>query len=154
MTIPRFMQVPVDIKLDDPKLMPVRAHASDAGADLFSKDSIEIYPGEMKLVDTGISVKIPLGHAGLVFNRSSQGKIKVQIANGTGVIDSDYRGNIKVLLANNGDDPYKIEAANTRIAQLVIVPVVLAQFRVFDDSIIGRWDDTVRSTGGFGSTGV
>lgn len=154
MTIPRFMQVPVDIKLDDPKLMPVRAHPSDAGADLFSKTDVQIYPGEMKLIDTGVSVKIPLGHAGLVFNRSSQGKIKVQIANGTGVIDSDYRGNIKVLLVNNGEDPYTISAFLTRIAQLVIVPVVLAQFRVFDESIIGRWDDTSRGTGGFGSTGV
>lgn len=154
MTIPRFMQVPVDIKLDDPKLMPVRAHPSDAGADLFSKQSLDIYPGELKMVDTGVSVKIPLGHVGLVFNRSSQGKIKVQIANGTGVIDSDYRGNIKVLLANNGDDPYKVVEFSTRIAQLVIVPVVLAEFRVFDPSVMGLWEDTKRGTGGFGSTGT
>lgn len=154
MTIPRFMRVPVEIKLDDPKLLPTRAHPSDAGCDLMSRESVEIYPGEMKLVDTGVSVKIPLAHVGLVFNRSSQGKVKVQLANGTGVIDSDYRGNIKVLLLNNGEDPYLIEGFKTRIAQLVITPIIYTEFLVFNPDIIGRWDDTQRGTGGFGSTGT
>ena len=139
----------VTVKLDDAKAMPVRAHATDAGADLFSNSDIDIYPKDMKLVDTGVSVKIPVNHVGLVYNRSSQGKIQVCIPHAVGVIDSDYRGNIKVLLKNNGEDPYFIKQYNTRIAQLVIVPVILAKFEV---NATEPWHDTDRGTGGFGST--
>jgi dUTP pyrophosphatase len=146
--------IPITIKLDDPRCTPVRAHPSDAGCDLVSKESITIYPGDQHLLDTGLAVKIPKNHVGLVFNRSSQGKLRVQIANGTGVIDSDYRGNIKVLLINNGLDPYVITEFNTRIAQLVIMPILLPEFRVFNPNVTGLWDDTIRGTGGFGSTGV
>ena len=103
----------IKAKLADPKLRPIRAHATDAGADLRSMESVEIYPGEQKMVDTGVAVMIPPNFVGLVFNRSSQGKIGVQIANSVGVIDSDYRGNIKVLLKNTGDDPYTINQFET-----------------------------------------
>lgn len=144
----------VEIKLDDPKAMPLRAHETDAGADLFSAESVILYPTQHYLFDTGVSVKIPPGYVGLVYNRSSQGKVRVQIANGTGVIDSDYRGNIKVLLINNGHEPYEVNKYATRIAQLVIAPIMLPEFRVFDPNVIGLWDDTARSTGGFGSTGT
>ena len=91
------------VKTDDVRAIPFRAHPTDAGADLFSNQDIQLYPGETKLVDTGIAVKIPEGYVGLVFNRSSQGKIHVSIPHSVGVIDSDYRGNIKVLLQNNGE---------------------------------------------------
>ncbi len=141
----------IKAKLADLKLRPVRAHATDAGADLRSVESVEIYPGEQKLVDTGVAVMIPPNFVGLVFNRSSQGKIGVQLANSVGVIDSDYRGNIKVLLKNNGDDPYIINQFETRIAQLVIVPVLLADYV---DTHPEDWENTQRGTGGFGSTGT
>ncbi len=141
----------IKAKLADPKLRPVRAHATDAGADLRSVESVEIYPGEQKLVDTGVAVMIPPNFVGLVFNRSSQGKIGVQLANSVGVIDSDYRGNIKVLLKNNGDDPYIINQFETRIAQLVIMPVLLADYV---DTHPEDWENTQRGTGGFGSTGT
>lgn len=144
---------PVAIKLDDPKAMPLRAHPNDAGADLFSTVDKMIYPGDMHLIDTGVSLKIPTGYVGLVTPRSSQGKIKVFIANTVGVIDPAYRGNIMVRLLNEGDEPYEINKYATRIAQLLIVPVFYPDFKVFDESIIGTWDDTARSTGGFGSTG-
>lgn len=147
-----YLTPKITIKLDDPRAMPYRAHPTDAGADLFSNAKVAIYPGESKLVDTGVAVKIPVGFVGLVYNRSSQGKIRVQIPHSVGVIDADYRGNIKVILVNNGEDPYFIEQYTTRIAQLVIAPVVLAQFSVFDPSITGLWDDTARGVGGFGST--
>ena len=152
--IPKFMRRNVMVKLDDPKLAPYRAHASDAGADLFSANSAELYPGDMYMVDTGVSIKIPMGHAGFIFNRSSQGKHLVQIANGTGIIDSDYRGNIKVILINNGQDPYKIIKYETRIAQLVVMPVMLGEFETWHISDGTLWNDTERGTGGFGSTGV
>jgi len=132
-------------------ILPQRAHPTDAGADLFawfpetSSQWIEIYPQEQKLVDTGIAIKIPEGFVGLIYNRSSQGKKGITIPHSVGVIDSDYRGNLKVLLKNIGEDPYKIEAGD-RIAQLVIQPVQIVDF--FDS-----WNDTKRGTGGFGSTG-
>ena len=149
--VPAYMKVHVQVKLDNPRAAPLRAHPSDAGADLFSMTEAAIYPGEQKMIDTGVAIKIPLGFAGLIFNRSSQGKIRVQVANGVGVIDSDYRGNIKVLLVNNGDDPYFIYPLTTRIAQLVVTPIMLVDFNVCKDA---PWDDTDRGTGGFGSTGV
>ena len=126
-------------------LLPQRAHATDAGADLFSYESCEIYPGEQKLVDTGIAIKIPEGYGGFIFNRSSQGKKGITIPHSVGVIDADYRGNLKVLLKNIGEDPHTIEAGD-RIAQLVIMPVLLVAFKDI-------WNDTQRGTGGFGSTG-
>jgi dUTP pyrophosphatase len=125
--------------------LPVRAHSTDAGADLFAYEQHEIYPNEQKLVDTGIAIKIPEGYGGFIFNRSSQGKKGITIPHSVGVIDSDYRGNLKVLLKNIGDDPYKISVGD-RIAQLVIMPVLLVNFKDI-------WNDTQRGTGGFGSTG-
>lgn len=142
----------VKIKLSDPKAMPLRAHPTDAGADLFSShDSFLLYPGDKKLVDTGVAIKIPVNWVGLVYNRSSQGKLEISIPHSVGVIDSDYRGNIKVLLKNNGEDPYEINKYTTRIAQLVIVPIMLPKFEVVNPNH-EEWDDTSRGVGGFGST--
>jgi dUTP pyrophosphatase len=131
--------------------LPKRAHPTDAGADLFAwfeDDSIlgcDIYPNEQKLIDTGIAVKISRGFAGFIYNRSSQGKKGIVIPHSVGVIDTDYRGTIKVLLKNISENPYKIERGD-RIAQLVIQPVELVDFKDI-------WNDTSRGTGGFGSTG-
>ena len=142
----------VKIKLSDPKATPLRAHPTDAGADLFSShDSFLLYPGDKKMVDTGVAIKIPVGWVGLVYNRSSQGKIEVAIPHAVGVIDSDYRGNIKVLLKNNGEDPYEISKYATRIAQLVITPIMLPKFEVVNLNH-EEWDDTERGNGGYGST--
>ena len=153
MTIPIFMQTNVAIRAEHPSLRPLRAHPSDAGADLFSNSYDIIHPGTQSLIDTGVAVQIPVGFVGLVYNRSSQGKIGIQLANSVGVIDSDYRGNIKVLLKNNGEIPYVINAQETRIAQLVITPIVLAHFGDFTGTD-EEWNNTKRGTGGFGSTGT
>ena len=126
--------------------LPERAHYTDAGADLFACENLEIYPNEQKLVDTGIAIKIPQGFAGFVYNRSSQGKKGITIPHSVGVIDSGYRDTIKVLLKNIGDDPYKITTGD-RIAQLVIQKVELVGFKDI-------WNDSTRGTGGFGSTGT
>jgi dUTP pyrophosphatase len=126
--------------------LPERAHYSDAGADLFAYEDLEIYPNEQKLVDTGIAIKISQGFAGFVYNRSSQGKKGITIPHSVGVIDSGYRDTIKVLLKNIGDDPYKITTGD-RIAQLVIQKVELVGFKDI-------WNDSTRGTGGFGSTGT
>ena len=132
--------------VDSKEFLPRRANRTDAGADLMSTEDLEIYPGEQKVVGTGVAVKIPEGYAGFVFNRSSQGKKGISIPHSVGVIDADYRGEIKVLLKNISDDPYKISQGD-RIAQLVIMPVLLPTF-------VDVWNDTERGTGGFGSTGT
>lgn len=131
--------------------LPQRAHSTDAGADLFAwfegdTQEIEIMPHEQKLVDSGIAVKIPTGFAGFVYNRSSQGKKGIQIPHSVGIIDSDYRGTIKVILKNLSNEVYKI-ARGDRIAQLIVQKVELATFHDI-------WNDTQRGTGGFGSTGT
>lgn len=140
------------IKLSDPRSMPARAHEGDAGADLTSTTSLTLEPGQSYLFDTGVSVAIPHGQVGLVFNRSSQGKIKVQLNNAVGVIDAQYRGNVKVLLTNNGENDYVVEAFKTKIAQLVVMPVSLVDFEEFSGTD-DQWVNTSRGTGGFGSTG-
>lgn len=134
----------LECKLDKGAKLPHRAHPADAGADLYSNESLVLNPGESALVDTGVSVKIPYNYGGFVLNRSSQ-RVAGITSLGTGLIDSDYRGNLKVFLVNNGNDQYKIVAGETRIAQLVIMPVVLATFTDY-------WNDTQRGVGGFGST--
>jgi dUTP pyrophosphatase len=141
----RIPEPAIDCQLQPGAHLPQRAHPSDAGADLRALEAHEIYPGEQKLVDTGVAVKIPRGFAGFIFNRSSQGKKGITIPHSVGVIDSDYRGNLKVLLKNISEDPYVIQPGD-RIAQLVVQRVELPTFR-------DAWNDTQRGTGGFGSTG-
>jgi len=132
--------------VENKEFLPKRANKTDAGADLMSIEDLEIYPNEQKLVSTGVATKIPEGYAGFVFNRSSQGKKGITIPHSVGVIDADYRGEIKVLLKNISEDIYTIKRGD-RIAQLVIMPVLLPEFTDI-------WNDTERGTGGFGSTGT
>lgn len=124
--------------------LPVRAHPTDAGADLFALENMVVEPGQLKKVDTGVAIKIPVGYGGFIMPRSSQRSKSIH-SYGDGLIDSDYRGNLIVLVKNDGTEPYAIVAGETRIAQLVISPVMLWPFR-------DVWNDTERGTGGFGST--
>lgn len=143
--------VAIRSKYSDPRLQPKRAHPTDAGADLKSAHDFSLEPCQSNLYDTGVAVKIPEGFVGLIFNRSSQGKQGIKLANSVGVIDASYRGNLKVLLENHStQNTYHVIAYETKIAQLVIVPVVLAEF-VVDET---NWNDTARGVGGFGSTGA
>ena len=145
------MILALQIKLSEPAAKPVRAHPTDAGLDLKSMQWVDIFPNEMKMVDTGVAVKIPQGYVGLVFLRSSMGKHGFSLANAVGVIDSDYRGNIKVMLRNTKDEKLVISKED-RIAQLVVMPIELpdlVEFEGTDD----EWNDSERGSGGFGSTG-
>ena len=135
----------VECRVDNAAYLPKRANPTDAGADLRTTEAFELFPGETKLADTGVAVKIPEGFAGFVFNRSGQGKKGIILLNSVGVIDSDYRGNIKIALKNISDDKYEINIGD-RIAQLVIMPIILCDF-------VDSWNDTKRSIGAFGSTG-
>lgn len=130
---------------------PARAHAGDAGYDLRSVEEIELHPGERTLVHTGISVAIPDGHAGLVLPRSGLAvRHGISLVNTPGLIDSGYRGEIRIPLINHDlRETFRIEAG-TRIAQLVLVPVLAAAFAEVESLEAGA---DGRGEGGFGSSG-
>jgi len=131
--------------------MPTYGSEYAAGADLYAclLEAISVAPGETVWIPTGIAVQIPAGHAGLIFARSSMGtKRDLAPANKVGVIDSDYRGEIQVVLHNHGSKVQQI-LPGERIAQLVIVPVLTPGFLQVEEL-----DATERGAGGFGSTGM
>ena len=129
--------------------LPRYATEGAAGMDLCAciDESTEIKPGEIRLIPAGISIELPDGYGAFVFGRSGLGiKHGVSLANGVGVIDSDYRGQIHVGLINRGGESYAV-APGERMAQLVIMPVMRALLR--EEELSG----TERGAGGFGSTG-
>lgn len=135
--------------LGDSATMPTRAHDGDAGLDLHASGPAHIGPGERWQVPTGIAVEIPAGHAGLVLPRSGlAARHGISLVNAPGLIDSGYRGEIKVLLLNN--DPAEIFRINPgdRIAQLVVIPIVTAMPVEAED--LSQSD---RGESGFGSSG-
>ncbi len=139
------------IKLDKNAIVPSYGTPFAAGADLYAlpNGDITINSGETVLIHTGIAMQIPDGFGGFIFARSGIAtKRGLAPANKVGVIDSDYRGEIMVALHNHSECVQTI-ASGERVAQLVIMPYVTAQF-VESDCL----DDTERSTGGFGSTGT
>lgn len=130
--------------------LPTYGTEFSAGADLYAclEASVTIAPGETKPIPTGLSMEIPVGCAGLVFARSSLGtKRGLAPANKVGVIDSDYRGEIMVMLHNHGAVAQTVEPQE-RVAQLVITPVLTPGFAAVEELT-----DTTRGAGGFGSTG-
>lgn len=137
-------------KKDSWAMTPTYGTDDSAGADLYAGEDgvVLIAPEETKLISTGISMEIPKGYVGLLVARSSMAvKRDLAPANKVGVIDSDYRGEIKVALHNSGSQLQIIEV-NERIAQLVIVPYLKA---TFEDAV--ELSDSERGEGGFGSTG-
>ena len=126
--------------------IPQYAHTGDAGADLTASQKILIPPRERLLVTTGIRIEIPEGYVGLIWPRSGLA-VKKGIDCGAGVIDSHYRGEVKVLLFNHSDNEFQIEEGD-RIAQLLIQKVERVQFLPAD-----QLSETSRSQMGFGSTG-
>jgi len=141
------------IRLTDKTLMPTRANPNDAGLDLRASESKLIRSATPTLIDTGVSVQIPKNHVGLVFSRSGLAKHGITLSNSVGVIDSDYRGNIMLSLICNVDNDRDVFInKGDRIAQLVVVPILLPQVQVVDEDD-EEWLNTARGTGGFGSTG-
>lgn len=128
--------------------LPRRAHPGDAGADLHAAEPIVIPPGERRDVSTGLALAIPAGYAGFVHARSGLAfRYGIMITNAPGLIDSGYRGEVRVSLFNSGSEPFAIEVGD-RIAQLVIQSVELSGYEEAP-----TLDDTERGAGGFGSTG-
>ena len=137
-------------KLNERAVIPTYGSAGSAGGDLYSaeENDITVASGQTAFIGTGLAVEIPQGLVGLVYARSGLAcKKGLAPANKVGVIDSDYRGEIKVALYNHGKEPQTV-AKGERIAQLVIAPFVFAEYEETDDL-----SDTARGEGGFGSTG-
>lgn len=138
-------------KLSPSAILPQRATEGSAGYDLCAclEGPVTIEPGEIGRVPTGIALELPQGVAGFVFGRSGLGVKKgVVPANGVGVIDWDYRGEVQVGLINHGKEPFRIEPGD-RIAQLVLLPVLTPVLQEAQEL-----SGTGRGEGGFGSTGV
>ena len=128
--------------------LPTRAHPTDAGLDLAASETTHIAPGVVTLVPTGIAVAIPDGYFGLLAARSSlAAKKAMTLANGVGVIDSDYRGEIKVPVIPL-DGCHNLIQAGQKIAQLIILPIATPTVEV-----VAELPDSERGHGGFGSTG-
>lgn len=129
--------------------IPVYAHPGDAGADLVAAEAVLLQPGERALVATGLRIALPDGFVALVHPRSGLAvKHGVTVLNTPGTVDAGYRGEIKVLLVNLGQDPFEIEVGS-RIAQLVIQRVERANFIQVE-----QLPGSARGEGGFGSTGM
>ena len=142
----------VKVKKTDPRaILPTYGSPQAAGADLYallSEDSLTIEAGACVMIGTGLSLEIPEGYVGLVYARSGLATKKgLAPANKVGVIDSDYRGELKVALYNQSDKAQSV-VAGERIAQLVIAPYLSATFEEASEL-----SDTSRGSGGFGSTG-
>ena len=134
-------------KLSKTATIPKYANPGDAGMDFYSNETIHLQPNERKLISTGISMTIPNGYVGLIWDKSGLAN-KHGLKTMAGVIDSGYRGEIKVLVHNLSNQSYVIETGK-KIAQMLIQPVVSANITEHDSL-----EDTDRGEGGFGSTGL
>ena len=137
-------------KLRPDALLPTYGSAEAAGADLYAclDAPVTIGPGETVWIPTGLALEVPKGCAGLVYARSSMGvKRGLAPANKVGVIDSDYRGEIRVVLLNHGKETQTVEHGE-RVAQFLITPVLTPVYEEAEEL-----SDTNRGSGGFGSTG-
>lgn len=134
--------------LDEKATVPTFANPGDAGADLYSIESVTIHGRTQKLVRTGIAIEIPEGYFGLVRPRSGLAtKLGIGI-NTSGVIDSGYRGELSVTLINHSDRSHDISPGQ-RIAQIVFIPVLSG----FEFEVVDELTESQRGEGGYGSTG-
>ena len=142
----------VKIQLNEGARIPAYGSAQAAGADLcacLGNGSLTIEPHRWAMVPTGISISLPVGYEAQVRPRSGLAAKKgITVLNSPGTIDSDYRGEVKVILINHSDEPFVINDGD-RIAQMVIARHESASFEV-----VASLDETARGEGGFGSTGV
>lgn len=150
------MQVRISWLPDADRNLPIPSYQTKgaAGADICANfgtngGTVTLAPGARTLIPTGLSMAIPEGLEVQIRPRSGLAlKHGVTLVNSPGTIDSDYRGPVGVIMINLGDTPFDI-THGMRIAQMVVAPVVQAQFAVVDDL-----NDTARGSGGFGSTGI
>lgn len=142
-----FFHYDLPVFLDTDAILPTRAHDTDAGLDLYSKDYIDIQPGGFAVFDTGVHIKLPAGCYGKIESKSGLNMTKSIVSCG-GVIDEGYTGSIWVKLYNLGKSEYSIDRGD-KIAQLIVQPCEYVQVKQ-----VKEWNnDTPRGDKGFGSTG-
>lgn len=135
-------------KLEPEAIIPTKGSDAAAGVDLYAPRALVIHPGSNGVINTGLAIEIPDGYFGAIFARSGMATRKgLRPANCVGVIDSDYRGEIIVVLHNDTDIIRPVQEGD-RIAQLIILPYEKIEF-----SEVEELTDTERADGGFGSTG-
>ncbi len=134
-------------KLNEHAKIPLYAHKTDAGADLFSLEDVDIMPRTRALIPTGIAMEIPEGYVGLIWDKSGIA-VKSGVTTLAGVVDSGYRGEVKVALFNTSDESYKIEKGH-KIAQILFQKVESPEFTEVDELA-----EADRGESGFGSTGI
>ena len=141
----------VRIKMLDTEMeVPAYAHDGDAGLDLRSAIDFSLHPGERRLIPCGFAIAIPEGYAGLVIPRSGlAAKHGISVVNAPGLIDSGYRGEIKVILVNTDSETTFEAARGDRIAQLMLIEIPQVKL-----SVVESLPDTDRGSQGFGSSGV
>ena len=135
-------------RLDEAAKLPTRAYDGDAGLDLAASERVELGPGQRAAVATGLTVAIPAGHAGFVQPRSGlAAQHGITVLNSPGLVDAGYRGELKVVLFNSDRaEPFVVEPG-MRIAQLVILPVALAEPKE-----VAELPESERGEKGFGSS--
>jgi dUTP pyrophosphatase len=142
-----MIELPV-LRLRDDAVVPAHAYAGDAGLDLAACERVELGPGERASVGTGLAVAIPHGHAGFVQPRSGlAAKHGITIVNTPGLVDSGYRGELRVLLLNTDRERTFVVEPGMRIAQLVVVPVPAVELVEVDEL-----PESERGVRGFGSS--
>ena len=142
-----MIELPIQ-RLRDDAVVPQRAYAGDAGLDLSSCERVELAPGERALVGTGLAVAIPEGYAGFVQPRSGlAAKHGLTVVNSPGLVDSGYRGELRVVLLNtDASEPFVVEPG-MRIAQLVVLPIPAFELVEVDELPVSE-----RGARGFGSS--
>lgn len=135
------------IKLDEGTTkLPTRAHETDAGLDLYSREKVIIFPNESYIFDTGVHIELPQNSVGLLKSKSGLWT-KHNITSGEGVVDEGYTGSIRVKLVNHGNEPYMVNKGD-KISQLVILPILKPTLEIVDSL-----EETERGSNGFGSSG-
>lgn len=134
------------IVLDEGAIIPTRAHAEDAGLDLYSPANVVVRPGKWAMIDTGVHMEIPKGYVGLLTSKS--GLMVKRGITCRGTIDAGYTGSIRAVLFNGGVEKFLIHRG-MKVTQLVIVPCLTPELEIVD-----KLDETDRNDGGFGSTGI
>lgn len=139
----------ISVVLDEGAIMPTKAHAEDAGFDLYLPSNVKkvrIWKGDHKVIDTGVHFSIPKGYVGFVKSKSGL-SVKYCLEHGAGVVDAGYTGSVAVHLYNYGCEPYEFKAGD-KLAQIVFLPIPDVELEL-NDSLA----DTERGSNGFGSSG-
>jgi dUTP pyrophosphatase len=141
---PNLSSVPI-LRVSPDAVLPTRAHPDDAGLDLYSLEDVTLEAGQGTVARTGIALALPIGHVGMVADRSSLAKRGVKTAGG--IIDAGYRGEVHIVLRNLTHQAIQLKKGE-RIAQLLILPVATPAVQE-----VSSLDETLRGQNGFGSTG-